>query len=142
MQQGSTIKPCLAAVHWPAARAALTAVRQAGPRSTPTRRRRRPGALQEAGLLWRLRHPNIVALSGVCISEGQGFLLMELMEGGSLHTHLNIRSKSTEQRVLAWHNRGKHVALDIAAGLHYLHRWAGGRAAGAQLKWSQIPQNL
>lgn len=34
-------------------------------------------AAQEASLLWRLRHSNIVALCGVSISpEGQGLLLM------------------------------------------------------------------
>ena len=32
----------------------------------------------------RLRHRNIVGFRGVCISEGRGFLIMELMEGGEL----------------------------------------------------------
>lgn len=47
--------------------------------------------------------------------------LQELMEGGSLYKLLGARSKTSKQRVFGWYQRGKHVALDVACGIHYLH---------------------
>ncbi len=32
--------------------------------------------MQEASILWQLRHPNIVGLSGVSIQADKGYLLM------------------------------------------------------------------
>ncbi|GAB4822983.1 hypothetical protein N2152v2_010029 [Parachlorella kessleri] len=77
--------------------------------------------LKEASILWQLRHPNIVGLSGVSIDGDQGYLLLELMEGGSLQSKLNLEGKSIHQREFGWYNRGQQVALDIARGVHYLH---------------------
>lgn len=51
--------------------------------------------LQEAGLLWRLRHRNIVGLSGVSVSGSQGILFMVgpclwLLKGGLLCLYVLI----------------------------------------------------
>ena len=61
-----------------------------------------------------LRHPNIVALFGVCIEPGNYSMVMEFMTGGSLHDVLH----STQE--LPWSLR-KSIAQNIASGLYYLH---------------------
>ncbi len=33
-------------------------------------------ALQEAAIMWRLRHAHIMGLSGVAVHEGRGYLFM------------------------------------------------------------------
>jgi serine/threonine protein kinase len=43
------------------------------------------------------------------------------MDGGSLHKQLNLQAKGSTQRVFGWYSRGKHLALEIATGIHYLH---------------------
>ena len=42
----------------------------------------------EAEAVARLRHPNIVQVYGVVEHEGQAYLALELVEGGSLEAHL------------------------------------------------------
>lgn len=59
---------------------------------------------QEAEILWKLRHPHIVEFAGLSISKGKGYLLMELMEGGSLHSLLD-RDRELKQQEASWHNR-------------------------------------
>ncbi len=44
-------------------------------------------------------------------------LLLEYCEGGDLRAALN----RDEGGRLGWYNRGRRIALDIAAGLHFLH---------------------
>ncbi|GAB4816844.1 hypothetical protein N2152v2_003890 [Parachlorella kessleri] len=78
--------------------------------------------IQEACMLQRLRHRNIVGFAGVCVHEGRGILLMELMEGRDLHSVLGVRNKTNKQRTFSWYNRGKRVLVDVAMGLYYLHR--------------------
>lgn len=68
---------------------------------------------QEAKLFAMLKHPNIIALKGVCLKEPNLCLIMEFARGGSLN------------RVLA----GKRIppdvlvnwAVQIAGGMNYLH---------------------
>lgn len=80
--------------------------------------------------LFHLRHSNIVQFTGICIHGGHGILLMEYMEGGSLH--LKFRKDYTpdpessgSDRVydgeFSWYRRGKSVALEVLKALHYLH---------------------
>lgn len=47
------------------------------------------------------------------------------MEGGDLQSKIPAVNKATGQRAFGWAGRGRRVALDIARGLHYLHRWGG-----------------
>lgn len=46
-------------------------------------------------------------------------LVTELMESGDLW-HALMQYK--ESGVLSWHRRGKRIAVEIARGLHFLHR--------------------
>lgn len=48
--------------------------------------------------------------------------MQELMEGRDLRSLLDVRNRSTKERLFGWYLRGKHVALDVAFGLAYLHR--------------------
>lgn len=48
-------------------------------------------------------------------------LPQELMDGGSLHSALNLNSRLSGERVFSWYNRGRAVCLEVARGIHYLH---------------------
>ncbi len=61
--------------------------------------------LQEACVLWKLRHANLLGLSGIFISGGQGILLMELCEGGSLDRMMEADNAEGKQRAFSWYNR-------------------------------------
>ncbi|GAB4818663.1 hypothetical protein N2152v2_005709 [Parachlorella kessleri] len=105
--------------------------------------------IDECRLLWRIAHPNVVTFYGACVSEGQGYLLMELMASGlaaqnskclvskcaegqgyllmelmasDLGAALHSRPERREDRSYAWAKKGARVALQIAAGLSYLHQ--------------------
>ena len=77
--------------------------------------------LREAITLFHLRHPTVVQFSGVCIHDGRGILLMELMEGGSLFDNMGLRN-SSNVRLVGWYSEGRRIALAIAQALHYLHQ--------------------
>lgn len=47
--------------------------------------------------------------------------VQEWMEGGDLMQRLQATNKAG-QRLLGWYSRGRSILLDIARGLHYLHR--------------------
>lgn len=68
---------------------------------------------QEARLFWMLRHPNIIALRGVCLKEPNLCLVMEYARGGALNRALAGRKVSP--RVLV------NWAVQIATGMDYLH---------------------
>ncbi|PSC72792.1 Serine threonine-kinase CTR1 [Micractinium conductrix] len=76
--------------------------------------------LEEASLLRLLRHPCVVGFAGVCVTDGNGIILMELMEGGDLRTR-NRDVDADGRRVFGWYQRGRTVALDVACALNYLH---------------------
>ncbi|EFN52644.1 hypothetical protein CHLNCDRAFT_138527 [Chlorella variabilis] len=78
---------------------------------------------QEVQLLAGLRHRNIVQASthgyyGACLEPGSLFFVTELMKGGDLYTALRRHPAA-----LRWERLGRRVALDVALGLNYLHRW-------------------
>lgn len=77
--------------------------------------------LQEATLLRRLRHRNVVTFQGLAIAENRGIILMELMEGRDLYTLLGVRNKNSMERSFSWYNRGRRIALDVSLGIHYIH---------------------
>ncbi|XP_066540635.1 mitogen-activated protein kinase kinase kinase 10 [Hoplias malabaricus] len=68
---------------------------------------------QEARLFWMLRHPNIIALRGVCLKEPNLCLVMEYARGGALNRAL--AGKKVPPRVLV------NWAVQIATGMNYLH---------------------
>lgn len=73
--------------------------------------------LQEARLFWMLKHPNIVALMGVCLQEPNLCLVMEYCRGGSLSRVLQQRKAIGPPVLTDW-------AVQIARGMDYLHNQA------------------
>ncbi|XP_058455589.1 mitogen-activated protein kinase kinase kinase 11 isoform X2 [Malaya genurostris] len=73
----------------------------------------RQNVLQEAKLFWSLKHPNIVALRGVCLDQRIMCLVMEYAHGGSLNRILAGR-KIPPDVLVDW-------AVQIARGMKYLH---------------------
>ena len=71
---------------------------------------------REARLFWLLRHRNIIALCGACLTEPNLCLVMEYARGGSLSRVLSGRMLAPDVLV-DW-------ATQIAHGMHYLHEEA------------------
>ncbi|PWA37460.1 protein kinase-like domain, Concanavalin A-like lectin/glucanase domain, Lectin [Artemisia annua] len=69
----------------------------------------------EVRIISRLRHRNLVQLTGWCHNNGTLLLVYEYMENGSLDSHL-FKQKS----LLAWGTRYK-IAHGLASALVYLH---------------------
>ena len=68
---------------------------------------------REARLFWMLRHPNVIALRGVCLVEPNLCLVMEYARGGGLNRAL--AGRKVPPRVLVdW-------AVQVATGMDYLH---------------------
>ncbi|XP_036397649.1 mitogen-activated protein kinase kinase kinase 9 [Megalops cyprinoides] len=68
---------------------------------------------QEAKLFAMLRHPNIMALLGVCLQEPNLCLVMEYARGGSLNRALSGK-RIPPHTLVDW-------AVQIARAMHYLH---------------------
>ncbi|XP_031447764.1 mitogen-activated protein kinase kinase kinase 21 [Phasianus colchicus] len=79
---------------------------------------------QEAKLFAMLRHPNIIALHGVCLREPNLCLVMEFARGGSLNRALAAAAASSAA-VPGGRRIPPHVlvnwAVQIARGMLYLH---------------------
>lgn len=70
--------------------------------------------VREAELAARLAHPNVVGVFGIVALDGQPVLLMELVEGDSLATHLARHAPLPEAQIVS-------LARDVAAGLAAAH---------------------
>lgn len=68
---------------------------------------------QEAKLFAMLRHPNIIALRGVCLKEPNLCLVMEFARGGPLNRVLSGK-RIPPDILVNW-------AVQIARGMNYLH---------------------
>ncbi|XP_053240550.1 mitogen-activated protein kinase kinase kinase 9 isoform X1 [Podarcis raffonei] len=68
---------------------------------------------QEAKLFAMLKHPNIIALKGVCLKEPNLCLIMEFARGGSLNRVLSGK-RIPPDILVNW-------AVQIAGGMNYLH---------------------
>lgn len=69
----------------------------------------------EAAVVARLLHPNIVELREFCRDEnGWPFLVMELLQGTDLHSHLGVRRRLPLERV-------QSVVRQVASALHAVH---------------------
>lgn len=75
--------------------------------------------LNEFALLKSCRSDFIVSLLGAMIYEKEIRLVTELMSGGDLWGALGRAIGS--QRQVSWYHGGIYIAMDIAAGLTYLH---------------------
>lgn len=71
---------------------------------------------QEAKLFCMLRHPNIIALRGVCLTPPRLCLVMEFARGGALNRAL--AGKKVPPHVLV------NWAVQVARGMNYLHNEA------------------
>ncbi|RWR78155.1 putative LRR receptor-like serine/threonine-protein kinase [Cinnamomum micranthum f. kanehirae] len=70
----------------------------------------------EAHLLMRVHHRNLVPFIGYCQEDGNMALLYEYMAQGHLGSHLSASNSDA----LSW-DRRLRIALDVAQGLEYLH---------------------
>lgn len=68
----------------------------------------------EARAMARLAHPNVVAVHDYGVSEGQPYLVMELVEGEDLATRLAAGGPLPSEEA-------KRIALSVAGALHYAH---------------------
>ncbi|XP_006653101.1 probable L-type lectin-domain containing receptor kinase S.5 [Oryza brachyantha] len=75
--------------------------------------------LSEVDIINRLRHRNVVPLVGWSYANGELLLIYEYMPNGSLDQQLFPKEKPPG-RVLPWARRYS-IAMDVAAGLHYVH---------------------
>ncbi|GJM97919.1 hypothetical protein PR202_ga14882 [Eleusine coracana subsp. coracana] len=66
----------------------------------------------------RLRHPNIVPLTGYCTEHGQRLLVYEYIGNGTLHDILHFSDGMSKN--LTWNTRVR-IALGTARALEYLH---------------------
>lgn len=88
-------------------------------------------------------HPHPYRLIGLAIADDSGVLLMEYCRGGDLYSALHTTAEwecsgsgshttvsggpagpggaTADVREFGWYRRGRHVALEAAAGLNFLH---------------------
>ncbi|XP_039781074.1 protein STRUBBELIG-RECEPTOR FAMILY 8-like isoform X2 [Panicum virgatum] len=74
--------------------------------------------LEAVSSMSRLRHPNIVPLTGYCVEHGQRLLVYEYIGNGTLHDMLHFTDEMS--RKLTWNIRVR-IALGTARALEYLH---------------------
>lgn len=74
--------------------------------------------LENISNMSRLRHPNIVMLTGYCVEHGQRLLVYEYIANGSLKDFLHFENERNKS--LTWNARVR-VALGTARALEYLH---------------------
>jgi serine/threonine protein kinase len=65
----------------------------------------------------RLRHPNIVPLTGYCIEHGQRLIVSEYIGNGTLHDILHFSDGMSKN--LTWNTRVR-IALGTARALEYV----------------------
>eukprot|EP00884_Botryococcus_braunii_P005339 jgi/Botrbrau1/14806/Bobra.0370s0003.2 len=82
------------------------------------KQKRRELFFKEADLLEQLRHPNIVNFLGFCQESDKLMVVTELCPGGDLGKALR---RNRNSGAFSWSRRGYQIALDVAAGLAYLH---------------------
>ncbi|KAI3873650.1 hypothetical protein MKW92_023417 [Papaver armeniacum] len=81
----------------------------------------------------RLRHPNIVTLTGYCIENGKHILVYEYVKNWSLENELHYN----DQHRFPWHVR-LNIALGIARALDYLHSTSSPPVAHNNLKAANV----
>ncbi|KAK9794056.1 hypothetical protein WJX73_000968 [Symbiochloris irregularis] len=66
------------------------------------------------------RDTHILQFFGAAVVQQDVWLVTEYCERGDLFRALNAQEDHVTTP-LAWHNRGQHIALDVARGIHALH---------------------
>jgi serine/threonine protein kinase len=77
--------------------------------------------LREAQVAAKLRHPNIVTTHDIVSAPGMSFIVMELVEGRTLHSLLQSRGRLSVSETLEVLSQVA-AALDDAHGQHVVHR--------------------
>ncbi|KAK9833197.1 hypothetical protein WJX74_009814 [Apatococcus lobatus] len=73
--------------------------------------------VREIATLRALHDPNIVMFLGACMQRNKTLLVMEYLPNGNLWDAI----RGDANRQLGWYGRGRRIALDVAAGMAYLH---------------------
>ncbi|KAK9864517.1 hypothetical protein WJX84_000430 [Apatococcus fuscideae] len=73
--------------------------------------------VREIATLRALHDPNIVMFLGASLQRNKTMLVMEYLPNGNLWDAL----RADTQGKLGWYGRGRRIALDVAAGMAYLH---------------------
>jgi len=71
--------------------------------------------LEEAKMMSRFNHPNVVRFIGACMTKPDLFIVTELLPRGSLFTLIHLK------RVKLGKSKKLFIAQGIAGGLNYLH---------------------
>ncbi len=74
--------------------------------------------MREAGVAARIAHPNVVQIFDLQTHGGEPFMIMELLEGLSLH---KLATRAWRDRIVVDARVLTRCALDIARGLHAAH---------------------
>ncbi|KAL2522927.1 LysM domain receptor-like kinase 4 [Forsythia ovata] len=88
---------------------------------------------KEINLLNKINHFNLIRLSGVGFNEGNWYLVYEYAVNGPLSDWIH----NIDQKLLTWNQRVQ-IALDIATGLNYLHRYTSPSHVHKDLNSSNI----
>ncbi|CAF3341693.1 unnamed protein product [Rotaria socialis] len=73
-------------------------------------------AFAEASLLKKLTHPNIIRYIDIVQASKQTSIIMEFIDGGSLHQYI----KNTTQSLTYW-KMTRQIMIGVAYGMAYLH---------------------
>lgn len=97
---------------------------------------------EEINILKQINHSNIIRLSGLCVRDGNTYLVYEYADNGSLDDWLpsDLKDASTissSLRVLGWKQRVQ-IAYDVADALNYLHNYSHPPYIHKNLKSSNI----
>ncbi|WP_394833400.1 protein kinase [Pendulispora rubella] len=79
-----------------------------------------PWLVHEAKAMARLRHPNVVTVFDVGTFEGQSFMTMDLLQGGTLRHWFQAAARTPKEIVTAFLQAGEGLAAAHEAGL--VHR--------------------
>lgn len=76
---------------------------------------------REVKVAQKLKHPNVIDIYGLHRQNGNGYLIMEYMDGGNLRQYIDNRNLSVYEAI--------NLILKICDGLHYIHnhRFENGR---------------
>jgi serine/threonine protein kinase len=72
---------------------------------------------REAAAIFRLRHPNIVHLYGICVEPGYVGLVLEMVDGCSLDMHIYTKPQPTKFSK----DRALKIFQQILVGLEFIH---------------------